>query len=136
MPYRVFISHSSQDTWVAKQIERSVRECGAQTFLDAYDIKVGDNFEPRIVQGIEASDELLVLYTRYALESHYVTTEIAIAASRKLRISPITYDVDQKLVKEKPFLWHILFTEINDLDHYFDQLCTRLTGASTTIDEK
>lgn len=121
---------------MAKQIERSVRECGAQTFLDAYDIKVGDNFEPRIVQGIEASDELLVLYTRYALESHYVTTEIAIAASRKLRISPITYDVDQKLVKEKPFLWHILFTEINDLDHYFDQLCTRLTGASTTIDEK
>ena len=36
MTYKVFISHSSKDTWVAKQIERHLQECGAHTFLDAH----------------------------------------------------------------------------------------------------
>jgi hypothetical protein len=30
----VFVSHSGQDTWVAKQIAREVAACGATPFLD------------------------------------------------------------------------------------------------------
>ncbi len=47
--YRVFISHSSVDTWVARQIARYIEECGASTFLDEADIEYGDDFEERIL---------------------------------------------------------------------------------------
>jgi hypothetical protein len=30
----VFVSHSSADTWVAKQIAREIEACGATPFLD------------------------------------------------------------------------------------------------------
>jgi hypothetical protein len=30
----VFVSHSSRDTWVAKQIAREILNCGATPFLD------------------------------------------------------------------------------------------------------
>ncbi len=40
----VFVSHSSRDTWVAKQIAREIGQAGAETFLDAASIEVGDDF--------------------------------------------------------------------------------------------
>ena len=132
MAYRVFISHSSHDTWVAKQIERNAKECGAETFLDAYDIEVGDNFEVKIRDGIKACDELLVLFTRYALESDYVTAEIAMAASKDppARISPVLYGVELEKAQEKPFVGKTLFVEVNRLDEYFQQLKNRVSEAS------
>ena len=48
-PRLVFISHSSQDTWVARQIAREVSLCGATPFLDEADVEVGDDFEEGIL---------------------------------------------------------------------------------------
>ncbi len=33
LPYKVFISHTGEDTWVARQIELHLNEAGADTFL-------------------------------------------------------------------------------------------------------
>ena len=46
----VFISHSSQDTWVAKQIAREVTSTGAIPFLDEADIEVGAEFRDAILE--------------------------------------------------------------------------------------
>lgn len=63
---RVFISHSSKDTWVAKQIAQHISECGASSFLDEADIDHGDDFEERILHAAHGSQELLVLLTPWA----------------------------------------------------------------------
>ncbi|WP_424131999.1 toll/interleukin-1 receptor domain-containing protein [Roseiarcus sp.] len=47
-PYRVFVSHSGDDIWVAEQIARLIEDCGADAFLDRRDIAAGDDFRERI----------------------------------------------------------------------------------------
>lgn len=44
----VFVSHSGEDTWVARQIARCIGECGAKPFLDQADVAVGAEFEEDI----------------------------------------------------------------------------------------
>ncbi len=62
----VFISHSSMDTWVARQIAREVSLCGAVPFLDEANIEVGEDFEESILSFLERTHELLVLLTPWA----------------------------------------------------------------------
>jgi hypothetical protein len=47
-PVKVFVSHSSVDTWVARQIASSIQKLGAGVFLDAFDIARGNDFNSRI----------------------------------------------------------------------------------------
>ncbi len=49
MKYKIFISHSSTDTWVARQIAKHIENLDASTFLDEADIDYGDDFEDRIL---------------------------------------------------------------------------------------
>jgi hypothetical protein len=67
---KVFISHSGRDTWVARQIAHYVDQCGAESFLDEADIQIGDDFEERIRDFLTTADELIVLFTPWALERH------------------------------------------------------------------
>jgi hypothetical protein len=64
----VFVSHSSADTWVAKQIAREIRRCGATPFLDEADIDVGSEFEDDILAFLNQAEELVVLLTPWALD--------------------------------------------------------------------
>lgn len=68
----VFISHSSQDTWVARQIAREISLRGAQPFLDEADVDVGAEFEEDIREFLDKADELLVLFTPWALVQEYL----------------------------------------------------------------
>lgn len=45
--YEVFISHSSADFWVAKQIAEAIRDCGARAFLSE-DLPGGANIAEQI----------------------------------------------------------------------------------------
>jgi TIR domain len=57
----IFVSHSGQDTWVAKQIAREIEMCGAKPFLDEAEIDAGADFEEDIRKFLERADELIVL---------------------------------------------------------------------------
>lgn len=63
--YLVFISHSTKDRWVAKQmsnlIEEKGREWGIKTFLDEKDIDGGDSIPESIRINIQKCDEFLLL---------------------------------------------------------------------------
>src|SRR6266516_1746355 len=82
----VFISHSSRDTWVAKQIAREVENCGATPFLDEAEIEVGADFEEDILDFLERAHELVVLLTPWALERPYVWAEIGAAWGGRIPI--------------------------------------------------
>jgi hypothetical protein len=49
--YLVFISHSTKDRWIARQmaaiIERKARRYGVRTFLDEVDLEGGDRIAER-----------------------------------------------------------------------------------------
>src|SRR5215216_7568831 len=90
--YLVFISHSSKDTWVARQIERAIVESAAVTFLDYGNIPVGANFEDQIRDALWEADEFLVLLTPWAVADHpYIWSEAGLAWGRKIPIIGILH---------------------------------------------
>lgn len=128
--HQVFVSHSSIDNWVAKQIAFHVEQCGAKTFLDAEDIDHGDDFDETIVDAADKSDELLVLITPWSKDRSYVWMEIGMFRGKKKRIvgvlhglNPNDISTDEKIpdVLEK-----IDLVNLNEIDSYFEQLRRRV----------
>src|SRR5205085_1348990 len=74
--HRVFVSHSSRDTWVARQIAEHISRSGAAVFLDEADIEHGDDFDQKLVEGANSCQELLVLLTPWSKDRPYVWIEV------------------------------------------------------------
>ncbi|MGH9844417.1 MAG: toll/interleukin-1 receptor domain-containing protein [Blastocatellia bacterium] len=128
--FQVFISHSSIDTWVARQISRHLADCGARTFLDEADIEYGDDFEEKILAAAQASEELLVLFTPWAIKRPYIWLEIGAVWGQGKRVVGILYGLTASdLVAQDgtpALIKRIDLVEINKLDGYFDQLKGRV----------
>ncbi len=121
---KVFVSHSSVDTWVAKQIAGAIREAGAEVFLDAFDLKKGDDFNDRIQDEAARCSELVVLLTPWAMKSKYVWVEVGAFLGRKKRIVAVLHGVPLKDVSgmDTAFLAGTVKININQLDEYFAEL--------------
>jgi hypothetical protein len=127
--YRVFVSHASDDIWVAEQIARNVEECGATSFLDRRDIAAGDDFNQRIHKEIAACDELLALFTPWSRRRAWVRHEIGMVDFLRKRIVCVFYKVT---VADFPDdedglgpLDGLNIVDINNLDTYFKDLRRR-----------
>ena len=128
----IFISHSSKDTWVAKQIAREIIACGASAFLDEADVEVGDDFEERILEFLEKANELLVLLTPWALDRLYVWAELGAAWARRIPIVGVLQGLSAAELQSREsipiFLKKRDLIDINDIDRYFVGLATRVSG--------
>lgn len=127
--YRVFVSHSSDDLWVAEQIAKSIESCGADTFLDRRDIAAGDNFKQRIREEIRKCNELVALFTPWSRRRAWVRHEIGMADTLRIRIVCVLYkvsvsDFDGDEDGRGP-LDDLNFVDINSLDAYLRALTKR-----------
>jgi hypothetical protein len=91
---KVFVSHSSQDAWVAQQIASSVRRCGADFFIDKEKIQRGDRIDDEILLAAESSTELLVLLTPWAVERPYVMMELGLFCQTGKRIIGVVHGLN------------------------------------------
>lgn len=125
----VFISHSSQDTWVARQIAREISLRGAQPFLDEADVDA--EFEEDIQEFLDKADELLVLFTPWAIERPYVWAEIGAAWIRRIPIIVVLHGLTRKQFQAQEntpvFLKKRDIILLNEIDQYFEQLGTRVS---------
>ena len=128
----VFISHSGEDTWVARQIAKAVIETGAKAFLDEADIEIGAEFEEDILEFLEKADELVILFTPWALQRPYVWAEIGAAWIRRIPIVVVLQGVSiqefQTHSSVPVFLKKRDMIKLNDIDQYLTQLETRGAG--------
>lgn len=129
----IFISHAAADTWVAKRIAERVARCGAETFLDEANISAGDDFEEKIREALARANELLVLFTPWALKRPYVWAEIGVAWSRKIPIISVLHGltVDELVTKgEIPvFVKKHDLIDLNHVGDYFAQLKKRVDSS-------
>ena len=118
----MFISHSGEDTWVARQISRVINEQGGQTFLDEADVDVGAEFEEDIRKSLDHAHELLVLFTPWALERPYVWAEIGAAWIRRIPIVILLHGLTQTEFQSRPntpvFLKKRDIIGLNDIEKY------------------
>jgi len=128
-PYLVFISHSTKDRWIAKQIAKLLEESGdVKTFLDERDIKVGDSIPESIRSNIQQCNEFLVLLTKNSLDRPWVLIEISAAWGHGKRIIAI---IDKVAPEDMPeIMLPYKAIDLNDLDEYIRQLGERIKGAS------
>jgi hypothetical protein len=71
LDYLIFISHSSKDRWIARQmgsiIERRARRQGVRVFLDEVDLQGGDRITSTIKANLRACDEFVILLSAESL---------------------------------------------------------------------
>lgn len=128
--YRVFVSHSGDDIWVAEQIARRIEECGASVFLDRRDIVAGDDFKRRIHEEIPSCRELVALFTPWSRKRAWVRHEIGMADALRKRIVCVFYkvtlsDFDPQEDGLGP-LEGLNIVELNDLSTYLSALRKRV----------
>ncbi len=127
---RVFISHASTDSWVARQLEAHIRERGADTFLDCEHIEHGDDFEDKIIAAAGDCTELLVLFTPTARDRKYVWMEIGMFLGAGKRIVAALYGVRKEEIASDQLtpvaLKRIDSVELNDIDSYLSQVERRV----------
>ncbi|HEX8245944.1 MAG TPA: toll/interleukin-1 receptor domain-containing protein [Longimicrobium sp.] len=131
-PRLVFVSHSGADTWVARQIAREISSRGAQPFLDEADVDVGAEFEEDVRDSLDKADELVVLFTPWALSRPYVWAEIGAAWIRRIPIIVILHGLTISEFHAQPstpvFLKQRDIIMLNDIDRYFEQLGGRIAS--------
>jgi len=134
----VFVCHSGEDTWVAKQMARGISECGAEPFLDEADVEVGAEFEEDIRAFLDKAHELVVLMTPWSLDRPYVWAEIGAAWIRRIPIVVVLLGLSRNDFQSKPNLPILLKSRdiiaLNDIDTYFQQLSKR--AAAEVTDER
>jgi hypothetical protein len=126
----VFVSHSSQDSWVARQLAREIEACGASVFLDETHIDVGSDFEEEILAWLARMNELVVLLTPWALERPYVWSELGAAWGRRTPIVALLHGLSPSELQSRPgtpmYLKRRNILLLNDVDEYLKQLKARI----------
>jgi hypothetical protein len=122
----VFVSHSGEDTWIARQIAREITQRGASVFLDEADVDVGAEFEEHIRESLDVADEMLVLFTPWALERPYVWAELGAAWIKRIPIVVVLLGLSPAEFQARPnapvFLKRRDIVRLNDIDRYLEQL--------------
>ncbi len=121
--YLVFISHSSKDRWIARQMARLIEERDIRTFFNEKDFQGGDRIPETIKKNIKECKELLVLLSSASVQSDWVKYEIGAAWVLRKRIVPI---VDKLSPEQMPVLpEQVKAVDLNDFDNYLNNLGER-----------
>ncbi|MGN6726952.1 MAG: toll/interleukin-1 receptor domain-containing protein [Tepidisphaeraceae bacterium] len=127
--YQVFVSHATDDKWIATQMCEHVKRAGAKFFRDDHAIDAGDQIPEQIRTGIRRSQEFLVLLSPSSKDRAWVHAEVGAAWLLKRRIVVVlchvkTNTIPAMLASEKAI-------NINDLGAYISELKERLKKHNT-----
>jgi hypothetical protein len=127
-PYRVFVSYSHKDRWIAKQCVRLIEEMAEgriHTFLDERDIDVGQHIEEEVLEAIRRCDEFIVLMTPHSKDRPWVTFEIGAARIRKRPVIAILHNLSPQEMPEMIYPFKAI--DLNEFDNqYLEQLRKRM----------
>ncbi|HMQ58664.1 MAG TPA: toll/interleukin-1 receptor domain-containing protein [Rhizobiaceae bacterium] len=114
---------------MASQIEARLRSLGNETFIDINDIAKGDDIEQRIFEELSQCDELVALFTPWAVDRKWECVKIGAARALGLRIVTVLYAIDMNAIDGDKggatFLRAKNYLDINELKSYFSELAAR-----------
>ena len=129
--HKVFVSHGSDDLWVAAQISKELRSLNVSPFLDQTDIPLGTlDFQKVIHNEISLAHELIALFTPWSAMRSWVWIEIGAAWWRKIPILAVFYgmkleDLDTS-GQGRAVLEHTNNIQLEEFENYLFQLKERL----------
>lgn len=87
----VFISHSSADKPIVREIEKLLKP-HANTWFDENNIKVGDSISAAIDNGLENCDAIILCFSENTKNSDWVRREYSYAMHEGIQILPVRLD--------------------------------------------
>ncbi len=123
--YAVFLSHSSRDTWLARQIKKTIEAeiSKVEVWLDEMSLTAGEEFITALRNGISKSDEVVVIVSNESLKSQWVACEIGMAVAWRKRITPLLNNVDYDAMAP---LKGVKSYELNMFERYLVELGQRV----------
>lgn len=85
----VFVSHSSRDAMLARQIVSSLETNGIACWIAPRDIRPGSDYNAQIAAGLRTCTALLLLESRHSIASEQVIREVDAAANRRIPVIPV-----------------------------------------------
>ena len=130
--FKIFVSHSAADAWVARQMGRRISEdCGASIFLDVDDVASGDNFKERIHAELRLARELVALFTPWSARRSWVWVEVGAAWAQEKRVLAVLYGLTVAQFEEvaggKAIFEDLHIIDLNDFDRYLSELSARVS---------
>ncbi len=123
---RVFISHSSENAALAKELCGKLEKNGFPCFLAPRDIRSGFEYAEEIINGIDGSDMMVLLLSEASNSSPHVLREVERAVSKKKTI--IVYKLEDVVLSKS--LEYFLMTHqwVNDKPGKdFDEIVKRVS---------
>ncbi len=130
---KVFVSHGSQDSWIARQMARCIGEAGAEVLIDAYDLESGDDVTERLSGLLEQATELVVLFTPFSRSRAWVWMEVGVMRLNRKRVVPIFHGMTKRDLAESGgdgALTGTVERQLNDFDTYLVELKARIGHAN------
>lgn len=121
---KVFISHSSRDTWIAKKISDDLNRMGVETFLDEKDLEAGARFDEKINENLKQCDEFLVLLSPASVSSPWVLIEVGGARVLGKHLVPVLLHLGANDIPDP--ISKNLAIDLNKIEKYYLQIRERL----------
>ena len=136
MRYDVFISYSSRDQKIAEGVCAYLEQYGIRCFVAYRDIPRGVVWAGAIVDALEHSQMMLVLFSKHFNDSQQVDREIELAAEQGMPILTFRLSEDDFTGAKKYYLKNLNWIDaFPNPEHYFgslmDNVC-RLLGKEPT----
>jgi hypothetical protein len=128
-PYLIFISHASEDMWIATQMAHRIKERTAQNgvtvFVDELSLRGGDHFRDEIKSALRECKEMIVLLSPASINEDWVMLEIGAVAVQEKRITAIMDKLDYKDVPDA--ISDRIAIPLNKFDRFLEELQQRTT---------
>jgi formylglycine-generating enzyme required for sulfatase activity len=128
----VFISHSSRDVKVARDICDAIERRGMRCWISGRDVGPGDNFGDAIVDAIERAKVMVLVFSANANNSEEIKKEIALASQHRVAVIPVRVE---DITPSNAFRYELATRQWIDMFVDWDQALKRLTDKIASIQE-
>ena len=126
---RVFISHSSKDKPAVLELSRGLTERGFEVWLDAWEIRPGDDIVAAINKGLDEADAGLIVFSDSSKDSRWVEAETSYLTWARIEegkvLIPVKVEAD---AWAPPLLRPLLYRTVAEVEAIADGLRTRSAG--------
>ena len=86
---KIFLCHASADKWFVRRVRSDLASAGHATWIDEWEIKVGDSIVDKVSGATEKADALILFVSKASNQSEWVKREWQSALSRRMATGAI-----------------------------------------------